>query len=123
MADRGEAGCVHPRRLSRQKMPRTEPDRPIVIALPVAICAALLGRCGRREPKAMGASGLSLEDFVGDEILRPTRIGELAACAPGWPLRLRSPVEKDSTSGPEPWLVRALCSMRRSDDESVQNRP
>lgn len=119
MADRGEAGCVHPRRLSRQKMPRTEPDRPIVIALPVAICAALLGRCGRREPKAMGASGLSLEDFVGDEILRPTRIGELAACAPGWPLRLRSPVEKDSTSGPEPWLVRALCSMRRSDDESV----
>ena len=100
-------------------MPRTDPDRPIVIALPVAKYAALLGRCGRREPKAMGTSGLSLGDFVGGEILRPTRIGELAACAAGWPLRLRSPVEKESISGAEPWLVRVLCSMMRSDDESV----
>ena len=62
-----------------QKMPRTEPVRPSVIASPVAMRVALLGRCGLREPNATGASGRSLEDFLGDEALRPTRIGELAA--------------------------------------------
>ena len=34
-------------------------------------------------------------------------------------MRLRSPFGKQSVSGGEPWLVRRLCSMMRSDDESV----
>ena len=41
--------------------------RPSVIASPVAMRVALLGRCGLREPNATGASDRSLEDFLGDE--------------------------------------------------------
>ena len=54
--------------MAPQKMPRTEPVRPSVIASPVAMRAALLGRCGLREPNATGASLEVIPTITGVEV-------------------------------------------------------